>query len=130
MRRFLARLFGTQATTKRQGRPTKNAQPHLGVEALEDRWVPSTLQMINGVLTYNATPGVANNLTVSLSGTTYTIKDTAETISILGIPGAGGSGTNTVTVPASQVPPAGMLFNLGDMNDTMTIESTANAIAV
>src|SRR5262249_59305883 len=52
------------------------------------------------------------------------------TLSVLGIPGATGSGTNTVTLPASQVQPAGMLINLGDLNDTLSIESTANAIAV
>src|SRR5262249_8152349 len=54
----------------------------------------------------------------------------AETINVLGIAGATGSGTNTVTLPASQGPPAGILFNLGDLNDTLTIESSAHAIAV
>ena len=46
-------------------------------QALEDRWVPSTLQVVNGLLTYTAGAGVANNLSVSLSGTTYTFKVSA-----------------------------------------------------
>src|SRR5262245_61229537 len=111
MFRSLARLVGPRANTKRRGRP------HLQVEALEGRWVPSTLQVVDGLLTYTAGPGVANRLTVSLSGSTYTFKDTAETISVLGIPGATGSGTNSVSLPSAAVPPAGMLVNLGDMND-------------
>src|SRR5438309_1907834 len=100
MLRFLARLFGPQANAKRRGRPTKKARPQLAVEALEDRWVLSTLQVANGLLTYTAGAGVANRLSVSLSGPTYTIKDAAETISVMGIPGATGSGTNTVTLPS------------------------------
>src|SRR5262245_34228458 len=105
MLRSLARLFGTRATTQRRGRPAKKARPQLGVEALESRWVPSTLQVVDGVLTYTAGAGVANNLSVSLSGTTYTFRDTAETISVVGIPGSTGSGTNTVTLPAAAVQP-------------------------
>jgi Ca2+-binding RTX toxin-like protein len=130
MRHFLARLFGPRANTNRQSRRTKPSRPQLGVEALEGRWVPATLQIVNGLLTYTAGAGVANNVTVSLSGTTYTFRDTAETISVLGIPGATGSGTNTVTLPAAAVQPAGMSINLGDLNDRLSIESTANAIAV
>src|SRR5262249_20901901 len=109
---------------------TKKTRPQLGVEVLEDRWVPSTLQVVNGVLNYTAGTGVANHLTVSLSGSTYTFTDSAETISVLGIAGATGSGTHTVSLPTTAVPPAGMLINLGDLNDTLSIESTASAISV
>src|SRR5262249_60504586 len=96
----------------------KKPRSQLAVEVLEDRWVPSTLQVVNGVLNYTATTGVANHLTVSLSGTTYTFTDTAEKINVLGIPGATGSGTNTVALPAAQVQPAGLLINLADLDDT------------
>jgi Ca2+-binding RTX toxin-like protein len=130
MQRFMSRLFGSQANLNRRSRQTKMARPHLGIEALEDRLVPSTLKIAAGVLTYDAGAGVANNLSVSLSGATYTFKETAETISVLGIAGATGSGTHTVTVPAAQVQPAGMLINLGDKDDVLSIESTANAISV
>src|SRR5262249_320233 len=46
------------------------------------------------------------------------------------IPGATGSGTNLVTVPAGQVPSAGMSINLGDRADLLTIGMTAHAISV
>src|SRR5262245_18190076 len=121
--RSLARLFGFRETTKdrRQGRLTKKNKarsPRLAVEALVARWVPATLEVVNGVLTYTAGAGFANNLSVSLSGTTYTFRDTAEAITIIGsIPGSTGSGTNTVTLPAAQVFPAGMSINLLDRND-------------
>src|SRR5262245_4879019 len=124
MLRSLARLFAPRETTRRHRRP----RPRL--EALEERWVPATLQVVDGLLTYTAATGVANNLSVSLSGTSYTFRDTAETISVVGIPGATGSGTNTVTLPGAQVPSAGMLLDLGDKNDVLTIESAAHAIAV
>jgi Ca2+-binding RTX toxin-like protein len=130
MLHWLDRLVGPQTNTNRRCRRTKKARLQLAVEALEDRSVPSTLQVVNGVLNYTGGAGIANHLTVSLSGTTYTFTDTAEKISALGIPGATGSGTNTVTLPAAQVPPAGMLINLGDLNDFLSIESTANAISV
>jgi hypothetical protein len=53
----LARLFGLRVTTKRQAQPTKQARPQLGVASLEDRWMPSTLQGINGLLTDSAVIG-------------------------------------------------------------------------
>src|SRR5262249_3340032 len=73
---------------------SKKSRP-LGVEYLEDRWVLSPLQLSGGVLTYTAGAGIANKLTVSISGATYTFTDTAEPITVTGISGATGSGTNT-----------------------------------
>ena len=46
------------------------------------------------------------------------------------VAGATGNGTNSVTLPTAAVQPAGMLFNLGDLNDVLSIQSTTNAISV
>jgi Ca2+-binding RTX toxin-like protein len=125
----LRRLFASPKSARRTQRPAKSRP--LAVEYLEDRLVPTaTLQIINGVLTYTAGAGIANNLTVSLSGTNYKFVETAETIRVTGITGASGSGTNTVLIPANQVQPAGILIGLGDKADTLSIQSTDNDITV
>jgi len=127
-RKTLRRLCAS-LNSGRRPKASKKSRP-LGVEYLEDRWVLSTLQLSGGVLTYTAGAGIANKLTVSISGATYTFTDTAEPITVTGISGATGSGTNTVTIPASQVQPAGMLLDLGDKADSLTVLSTVNAISV
>src|SRR5262249_25033024 len=63
-------------------RPAKRERLQLKVEALEDRLTPATLQLIDGLLTYTAGNGFYNNLSVSVSGNTYTFKDTAERITL------------------------------------------------
>jgi Ca2+-binding RTX toxin-like protein len=130
MLRSLARVFGPRTTTDRRGRRTKKARLPLAIEALEGRCVLSTLQVVDDLLTYTAGAAVANNLSVSLSGGVYTFRDTAETISVLGIPGATGSGTNTVTVPATGDGLIGISINLGDRNDVLSIDSAVHTIAV
>jgi Ca2+-binding RTX toxin-like protein len=100
-------------------------RPHLTIEALENRWVPSTLQVVNGLLTYNASPGVANNLTIAISGANYVLTDTSEKISA---PGLAGSGTNTVIVPIAFVD--SMHINLGDLADRLTVAATLDPISV
>jgi Ca2+-binding RTX toxin-like protein len=129
LRRFLNHLYRPLETSTRPARPAKKSRPRLAVEGLEDRTVPATLQILDGLLTYTAGAGVANNLSVSFANGNYTFTDTAEKINLLGVAGSG-SGTNTVTVPAAEVPMAGMALNLGDRNDTLTIDSTSHAIAV
>lgn len=128
MFRSLSRALGLSRLQNSPSRP--KARPSLAVEALEDRRVPATLQLLNGVMTYTAGAAVANNLSVALNGATYTFQDTAETITVLGVPGATGSGTNTVSIPAAQVQAAGLRLNLGDRDDTLAIGSTANVIQV
>src|SRR5262245_26145822 len=125
MRRILSRLFANQANKTRGDRTTRKARDRLAVEALEDRWVPSTLQLVNGVLTYTATDGVANNIRIALSGANYVITDAAETISAPNIPG---NGTHTVTVPAVLVD--SMRFDLRDRSDALVVESTVDPVTV
>src|SRR5262245_44885823 len=81
------------------------------IESLEDRAVPATIASTANVLTYAATLGVNNNLTVSISGGNFVFSDSAETITT-GIAGATGSGTNSVTVPNTAV--TGLNLLLGD----------------
>src|SRR5262249_23959534 len=119
------------STPRRSCRPTKRARSQPGFEALEDRCLPATLQVVGGLLTYTAGNGIANKLNVTAnSAITYTFQVTAETIVVVGIPGAVGSGTKVVTPPTSQVPSAGIAINLGDKNDALTINSTLHAISV
>jgi Ca2+-binding RTX toxin-like protein len=118
-------MIGHKANHVRPSRSTKKARPSFAVEALEDRYVPSTLQILNGVLTYNASAGIANNVKIAISGDNYVISDTAETISA---PGLSGSGTHSIAAPTGFV--GSMVFNLFDQNDTLVVESTVSPIAV
>jgi hypothetical protein len=69
MRRLLSRIFGDEANTLHRSRRTNKARDRLVLEALEDRCVPATLGVHNGILTYNASAGIANGLTIAVSGT-------------------------------------------------------------
>src|SRR5262249_44533322 len=112
-----------RAATTRRARPANPTRRPLALEALEDRRVPSTLQVVNGVLTYAASDGVANNVGIALSGANYVISDAAETISAPNIPG---NGTHTVTVPAVLVD--SLRFDLRDQADALVLESTVDPI--
>ena len=57
MLRSLARVVSSQQATTAGRRTTKTRPPPLGVEALEDRCVPATLQIVDGLLTYTASSG-------------------------------------------------------------------------
>src|SRR5262249_39261407 len=111
MLRALARLFGPGANSTPRGRRARKARPALEVESLEGSCVPATLQVVNGVLTYTAGAGVANNLSLATNVAGYIFRDTAETINVIGIPDAVGSGTNTVLIYGGQVPLAGLSIN-------------------
>src|SRR5262249_30639195 len=85
-------------------------RPHL--ELLEDRAVPATIASAANVLTYAASVGVNNNLTVSISGSNLVFNDTAETITT-GVAGATGSGTSTVTIPSAAASCINLLLGAG-----------------
>src|SRR5262245_876747 len=111
------RGLGRGPRAKRPARPGRRP----GLDPLDDRAVPATLAVdVNGVLTYAAGAGVANNLTVSLSNGNYSFTDTAETITVSSIAAGGvtftGSGTNTVTLTASPI--TRLEISLGDQADT------------
>ncbi len=112
------------------------------LERLEDRTLLSgsaTLDITNstGVLTYEASTGVTNNLTVSYVAATstasskYTFTDTGETITL----GSGaradgwtGSGTHTVTGAGTDV--KSISINTLDGNDSVAIQSSGATAAV
>jgi acrosin len=123
----LRRLFASPKSGRRSKLPGKSRP--LAVEFLEDRLVLSTVQIINGVLTYTAGAGVANQVTLSESGASYKIDDAAETITVTGITGATGSGTHSVLVPASAVQTS-IAINLGDKADTLSVLATDNEVNV
>jgi hypothetical protein len=101
----------------------------LALECLEDRTVPSTLNIVNGQLNYFAKTNVSDNLTISLSGSTYTFNDTADTITLgSGTAGFTGSGTNTVTGPASSFTHMEPFF--GSSFNTIAVQATAAPISV
>src|SRR5438874_10312030 len=63
-------------------RPPRATGYRPRLENLEDRTLLSTLDVTGGSLTYTASAGVANSLTIGVSGTAYTFDDTGETITL------------------------------------------------
>ncbi len=131
--RKLARQFrrSTPVAGKATGQK-RGSRPAPRLELLEDRITPSTLDFVGGVLSYTASSGVVNNFTLSLSGSTYTLNDTGETITLTAAAKAAGytgSGTNTVTGPNSSALTS-ITVNLGDLADTANIRSTAKPTLV
>jgi hypothetical protein len=87
------------------------------------------LDISNGVLTYVAGAGVANLLTLSISGANYVLNDTAETITLgSGAIAAGftGNGTNTVSGPNAAV--SSLDLRLGDQSDLLTVQGLADSL--
>ncbi len=101
----------------------KRASRHSETELLEDRTLLSSLTLSGGNLTFTSSAAVANNLTVSYNAglTEYTFSDPNETITTA-IPGAVGSGTNSVTFPAAGVTTS-MVLNMGNLDDSANIAS-------
>jgi Ca2+-binding RTX toxin-like protein len=89
--------------------------PRLRLEALEDRLALSTIDFVGRELVYTAGAAIANNLTVSRSGTTYTFTETAEVIQV------GTVLSNTFDVDESAFDT--MRIVLDDQADTVTLGS-------
>jgi hypothetical protein len=81
-------------------------------------------------LSYTASNGIADNLTVSLSNGVYSFNDTGEVIFVTGAGSAGwsGSGTNTVSGPQASV--ASISIDLVNGTDTVNVLSIANPTTV
>lgn len=112
--------------------PRPRLTRRLAVELLEDRLAPAILDSTGiGFVTYSASPGVANALSISTDGTDYTITDTAETITLTaGALAAGwsGSGTNTVTGPNFNV--FSIAVDTDDLDDVVTVTSLEHPLSI
>jgi hypothetical protein len=76
------------------------------LERLEDRTLLSTFDIVGGQASYLASPGVANELTISRQGPVLVISDLAETISLTDaarMAGCSGDGTHTVLCPVASI---------------------------
>ncbi len=111
------------------------ARFRIRLEQLEDRLVPSTLDITGGGLTYMASAGIDNNLTIGLTAENFSFTDTGETITLTpGAVSAGwtGSGTNTVVGPAASVT-TNFTVNLLDGDDALEVDgaiSVAGAVSL
>ncbi len=111
------------------------ARFRIRLEQLEVRLVPSTLDITGGSLTYTASAGIDNNLTIGLTSGSYSFTDTGETTALTaGAVNAGwtGSGTNTVVGPAASVT-TNFTVNLLDGDDALEVDgaiSVAGAVSL
>jgi hypothetical protein len=124
--KWLKRPSLCSSRSDRPGRPAKGRRfrpPTL--ERLEDRLTPaSTLTVAGGSAVFAAETGVTHDLTVSVSGGTYTFNDALDTVSLNG-------GTAAHTVTTTGITAGGTItLNMGDLNDTVNIRSINNATTV
>lgn len=99
----------------------------LVLESLEDRTLLASATLAisaTGVLTYVASTGATNNLTVSYTSPNYTFTDTGEAIALgSGTTGWLASGSHSVTGPGTSV--KSISIDTRDGNDTVAIMSVA-----
>ncbi|MFI5380521.1 MAG: beta strand repeat-containing protein [Tepidisphaerales bacterium] len=107
-------------------------RPAPSLENLEDRrLLAASLDVTAGVLSYLATTGVANALTVSTAGGVMTFQDTGEAAIALtaNALAAGWTAVNANTVHGPAVNAINSI-NLADENDTLTLASLPANLAV
>src|SRR5262249_6114773 len=83
-RSYLNCFLGRTNASPKAARP-RQAKSRLGLEGLEDRLALSTFSTVNlvgRVLVFDAGDNVANNLTISRSGSDYALTDTAAGIQL------------------------------------------------
>jgi Domain of unknown function (DUF4214) len=128
-------LRGTSALGSCPRRTRVLPQSRMCLERLEDRTVPSTLDITGGSLTYTASAGIQKNLTIGLASGNFSFTDAGETITLSpGALAAGwtGSGTNTVVGPAASVT-TNFTVNLLDGDDALEVDgaiSVAGAVSL
>jgi hypothetical protein len=78
---------------------------------------------VHGALSYTASAGIANNLTLMLAGSSYSFHDTGEKILILGPGSTGwaGAGTNTVQGPSASL--SAVSVDVGDQNNSVIVQA-------
>ncbi len=114
------------------GRSRRRARPTF-CEPLEPRRLLASLEIVSGDLSFVAGPGMADNLSISVTGSSgsYIISDSAEPITLgRGAIRAGwrNNGPNTATGPVASV--SSIAADTKDGNDTVTIASTEAPVAL
>ena len=105
--------------------------PGTSIESLESRISPATLNLVGGAATFTAGNGVSNSVTLSVVGANYTITTSGETITLNAAAlGAGFLGNGTATITASAAAISSLVFALGDLNDSLTINNLQDPITV
>ncbi len=105
--------------------------PASGIEILEARIAPATLDIVAGAVTYTAGGGVSNSLTLSISGANYSFNDASEPIMLTAnatAAGFTGSGTNTVLGPNTAVTSIGVI--LGDQSDQFAVQALTDPLVM
>ena len=119
-----------RATPRRRsdGLPIRSAAV---VELLEDRTLLSTITLAAGQLVFTGSSGVAEELTVSVTGEVYEFIST-ETITVSSddTGTAVGDGTNTVTIGLVADDVQDIDLVMDDLADTVTIFSTSDPLDI
>lgn len=103
----------------------------LHVEQLSDRIVPAVVDVTGGVLTFAGSPGEANVVTISVTGTAYAFNDPSNKIILTpSAMAAGFKGSNTFTVSGQDSKVNGIVVSLGDGSDTLNLRSVNDPISV
>ena len=126
-----------RSARRRRRRKSQSVAYHrrlLHGELLEPRRLLATLEFRGTDLTFVASDGVENDVTLSLAGDTYTFHDAAETIrSVRRAPKAcsvDGLRTNTVTLTCGDANISSISFELGDSPDSLAVESARDGLVV
>ena len=123
-----------RALTVRPVRTGMRPQPRrraLGLEGLEDRTTPSTLDLVGGVLTYTGAAGETNLATLLDQAGTTRLADPGADITLgAGAAAAGFTLSNSHTAIGPNASVSSIALDLGDVNDTANIQAITHATSV
>ena len=103
------------------------------IEQLEDLTLPSTLDILNGVLTYTGTAGVTGTLTIANTGTDYQLpSDSGDAITLTATAIASGWSVNNANPGNTATGPTSTVFSqfnvsLPSANDAIAVDGSINS---